>query len=54
VDSPLAETAFLLAVGALSYGAICFIFRIEEASKLWKMGRQFIMKRVNLLSGKVS
>lgn len=54
VDSPLAETAFLLAVGALSYGAACFVLRIEEASKLWRMGRQFIMKRVNLLSGKVS
>ncbi len=53
VDSPLAKTIFLLAVGALSYGGACFVLRIEEAGKLWRMGRGFIVKRINLPSGKV-
>jgi len=49
VDSPLTKTAFLLAIGALSYGAICFIFKIKEADKVWKLCRQFIAKRVSSL-----
>ncbi len=53
LDSAAAKTTFLLGIGVLSYGAACFVFKVEEAGKLWKMGRQFIMKRLNLLSGKV-
>jgi putative peptidoglycan lipid II flippase len=49
LDPPVAKIAFLLGVGVFSYGVACFFFRVEEAGKLWKMGRQFIMKRVNLL-----
>lgn len=49
LDPPVAKIAFLLGVGVFSYAAACFVFRVEEAGKLWKMGRQFIMKRVNLL-----
>ncbi len=48
VGSPLIRTAFLLGVGALSYGVACFALRIEEADKLWKMCGQFIIKKVNL------
>ena len=47
--SPVAKTAFLLGVGALSYGAACLVFKIEEADKVWKLCGQFIMKRVNPL-----
>jgi hypothetical protein len=48
LDSAAAKTAFLLGMGVLSYGAACFVFKVEEVGKLWKMGRQFIMKRISL------
>ena len=47
--SPAAKTAFLLGVGALSYGALCLAFKVEEAKKVWKMGGEFLMKRGRFL-----
>jgi len=41
---PLQKTLLLLLVGALSYGATCFLLKIEEAGRIWKLSRQFIMK----------
>ena len=52
LGSAATRTAILLGTGVLSYGAACFVLRVEEIGKLWKMGRQFIIKRLHLLSGK--
>ena len=49
LDSAVVRIAFLLGIAVLSYGAVCFVLKVEETSKLWKMSRQFIMKKVNLL-----
>ncbi len=48
LHSPLGRIALFLLVGALSYGAICFILKIEEAGKIWKLSRQFVMKGVGV------
>jgi len=48
IYSPLVKTALFLLVGALSYGAACFVLRIEEAGRVWKLSRQFIMKGAGL------
>ena len=44
LGSPLQKTLLLLLVGALSYAATCFLLKIEEAGRIWKLSRQFIMK----------
>ena len=48
LHSPLGRTALFLLVGALSYGAICFVLKIEEVGKIWKLSRQFVMKGVGV------
>jgi len=48
LHSPLGRTVLFLLVGALSYGAACFVLKIEEAGKIWKLSRQFVMKGIGV------